>query len=173
MTLAAPDLALGTERLLLRQPQAADLPAYTAYCASARSHFVRGPFTEAQAFEKFATMIGHWTLRRFGRYVIEWQGQPIGHVGPLAITMDEPPELTWTLWDARFEGQGFATEAARRVRDHLLSERAWPALDVLVLPANTASLRIAEKLGATDTGKPAPDWYPGCRTLRLTAEVPA
>ena len=36
---------LTTDRLVLRHPQASDLPAYTAYCTSDRSRFVRGPFS--------------------------------------------------------------------------------------------------------------------------------
>jgi len=44
-----PQTRLETKRLILRQPVADDLPAYTAYCTSARSTFVRGPFTTTEA----------------------------------------------------------------------------------------------------------------------------
>lgn len=164
---------LTTARLTLRMPQAADLPAYTGYCASERSRFVRGPFTAQQAFDKFAAMIGHWTLRGFGRYVMEHQGRPIGHVGPLAGVTDTPPEMTWTIWDGAFEGQGLATEAALALKTHLFNDLGWPELLVLVQPDNTGSHRIAEKIGARKTDAPAPAWYPGCLTYCLTAEVSA
>lgn len=166
-----PQTRLETPRLVLRQPVATDLPAYTAYCASPRSTFVRGPFTEAEAFDKFAAMIGHWSLRGFGRYVIEWQGRPIGHAGPLAPMADHIPELTWTLWDGACEGQGLATEAAACVRDHLLNDCGWPELTVLVMPDNVASVRVAEKLGAARQDVPSPDWYAGCLTYSLRPEV--
>ncbi len=164
---------LHTQRLLLRRPQAGDLPAYTAYCASERTHFVRGPFSAAEAFDKFASIIGHWTLRGFGRYVITQNGTPIGHVGPLAMEDVDPPEFTWTLWDASAEGNGFATEAALAVKKHLLSDNDWPQMIIRIMPDNSASCRIAERIGATLTDDPAPEWYPGSRTYRLFAEVPA
>ena len=164
---------LTTDRLTLRQPQAGDLPAYTAYCASDRARFVRGPFTAPEAFDKLAAMIGHWTLRGFGRYVIEHRGAPIGHVGPMQLGDTSAPELTWTLWDGAAEGHGFATEAAKRVRDHLLTDLGWPELIILVQPDNMPSRRLADRIGANLTDDPAPDWYPGCLTYRLTAEVPA
>lgn len=164
---------LTTRRLTLRMPEAADLPAYTAYCASDRSRFVRGPFTAQEAFDKFAAIIGHWTLRGFGRYVMQHDGRAIGHVGPLAAVSDTPPELTWTLWDGTYEGQGLATEAAQAVKAHLFGDLGWTELLILAQPDNTASCRIAEKVGGQRTDAPAPKWYPGCITYRLTAEVPA
>ncbi len=164
---------LNTERLHLRRPQAADLPAYTAYCASDRSAFVRGPFTAVEAFDKFASIIGHWTLRGFGRYVIELNGAPIGHVGPLAMDDIDPPEFTWTLWDGTAEGHGFATEAALRVRDHLFGDLGWPQMVIRIMPDNKGSIRIAERIGATLMDEPAPDWYAGSVTYRLFAKVPA
>ena len=164
---------LHTQRLLLRRPEAGDLPAYTAYCASDRSRFVRGPFSAPEAFDKFASMIGHWTLRGFGRYVMVLNGAPIGHVGPLAMEDVDPPEFTWTLWDGKAEGQGFATEATLAVKDHLLSEAGWPEMIIRVMPDNSASCRIAERIGAVLTKDAAPEWYPGSLTYRLYAPVPA
>ena len=161
---------LTTERLTLRQPQAGDLPAYQAYCASDRSRFVRGPFSAAEAFEKFAAIIGHWTLRGFGRYVMVRDNQPIGHVGPLAIDDTDPPEFTWTLWDGTAEGQGYATEGARAVKTHLLGDLGWPEMIIRIMPENRASCAIAERIGATRTDDPAPAWYPGSLTYRLWAK---
>lgn len=167
MTIAS---VITTPRLRLRRPEPSDLPAYAAYYMGPRSHFVRGPYTKAQCFEKFATVLGHWQIRGFGRYTITLQDRPIGHVGPLMIEGDKAPELTWTLWDGAEEGNGYATEAAAAVRDHLLGEEGWSLLEILVQPDNAASLAVARKLGAVLTDLPAPDWYPGCLTFHLTAE---
>lgn len=160
-----------TGRLHLRQPQAGDLPAYTAYCASPRSHFVRGPFTAPQAFEKFAAIIGHWTLRGYGRYIITLDGAPIGHVGPSAVDGPELPEMTWSLWSGAVEGQGYATEAAQAVCQHLLGDQGWREMIIHVLPENRGSVRIAEQIGARKSDDPAPDWYPGSVCYRLSAEA--
>ncbi len=170
MTAAA---TLTAERLVLRQPMAADLPAYSAYCASDRSHFVRGPFTAPQAFEKLAAMIGHWAIRGFGRYIITLDGAPIGHVGPLALDDEYPPEFTWTLWDGATEGHGYATEAALTVKSHLMTDLGWPQMIIRIMPDNHGSCRIAERIGAELTSEAPPDWYPGALTYRLRAEVSA
>ncbi len=160
---------LTTERLTLRRPEAGDLMAYQTYCASSRTRFVRGPFTAAQAFEKFAAIIGHWTLRGFGRYIMEHAGEPIGHVGPSAVEDANLPEMTWSLWDGTYEGQGLASEAASAVWTHLAQDCGWRTMLIHILPQNVGSLRIAERLGAQRTDLPAPDWYPNCLTFRLSA----
>jgi RimJ/RimL family protein N-acetyltransferase len=58
------------------------------------------------------------------------------------------PELGWTLaYDAW--GNGYATEAARAVRDWVRTERGVTRLISVIAPANVASQRVAERLGAT------------------------
>ncbi|MEL7098046.1 MAG: GNAT family N-acetyltransferase [Pseudomonadota bacterium] len=162
---------LSTARLTLRKPLAGDVPAYTAYCMSDRAGFVGGPFTEAQAFEKYCAMAGHWALRGYGRYVMVHNGAPIGHVGPLGIDAGQP-EMTWTLWDGAAEGKGLATEAATAVWDHLRAQD-WPEMIIRILPDNAASIAIARRIGATQTDEAAPAWYEGALTFRLRREVPA
>ncbi|MDW3183257.1 GNAT family N-acetyltransferase [Roseobacter sp.] len=160
---------LSTARLALRQPQADDLSAYTAYCASDRAVHVGGPFDTPAAFNRFAAMIGHWAVRGFGRYVMEHEGRAVGHVGPLHLTDETAPELSWTIWNGADEGKGFATEAARAVVDHLLDRIGWTELLIRVAPENTGSCRIAEKLGARAGQPPAFDRYPGALTYRIAA----
>lgn len=164
---------LNTDRLILRKPIAADLPAYIAYCASDRAQYVGGPFPAPKAVEKFAAMIGHWDLRGFGRYVITHQGSPIGHVGPLALDDSCPPEMTWTLWTGDATGMGLASEAACAVRDHLMNGCSWPAMIMRIMPDNAASRRIAERVGAQLSDDPAPKWYPGALTYYLRPEAVA
>lgn len=158
---------LSTPRLTLRTPEAGDLPAYTAYCASDRSRFVGGPYSAVQAFDKMAAMIGHWSLRGFGRYVIEVDGRAAGHVGPLQMDDSHAPEMTWTLWDAAHEGHGYAHEAAKTVASHLMEDQGWRELVIRIMPDNTPSRRLAEKLGAVLTDDPAPHWMPDATTYWL------
>lgn len=160
---------LTTRRLCLRQPRATDLGAYTRYCASDRSRFVRGPFTATEAFDTFAAIIGHWTLRGFGRYVIAQNGAPIGHVGPPAMDERHPPEFTWTLWTADAEGHGFATEACRAVLTHLFADLGWSSVASYIDAENHASRALALRLGAkSDPAAAVP--LPGCVAFRHCAE---
>ncbi len=61
---------------------------------------------------------------------------------------DAEPEIGWLLTEAA-EGKGIATEAAAAVRDHHFATLGQPTVVSYVDPANTASARVAEKLGAT------------------------
>ena len=142
MTAALPD-TLRSERLVLRRPTLADLEAYVAYYTGPRTGGVGGPKPRHIVVERFAAMVGQWALRGYGRYAITDGGTGFGHAGVMQIDDGDAPELTWTLWDASREGQGYATEAARAVQD------AWhgPDLIVRIDPANAASLRVAQKLG--------------------------
>lgn len=167
-----PANSLITERLKLRKPKGSDLDAYVTYCTSERIKFAGGPFNPSDAFEKLATMIGHWDIRGFGRYVIELDGRPIGHVGPLAIDDADKPELTWSLWEDAVEGHGYASEASLACAKHLLQYCGWTCLLILILPDNVRSIRVAERMGARIlAGAEAPGWYPEAVTYHLTAEM--
>ncbi len=163
---------LVTARLVLRRPEAGDFPAYAAYCTSDRARFVGGPFDATRAFEKFAAMAGHWDLRGFGRYVMTCENEPIGHVGPLQLMIDEPPEMTWTLWDGALEGKGLAREAASAVTAHLLDDLGWQTVILRIAADNAPSRQLAERLGAVPCDIPAPAWMPDVVTYRL-AQVAA
>ncbi|WP_299926506.1 GNAT family N-acetyltransferase [uncultured Pelagimonas sp.] len=165
-----PARTLQTPRLQLRLPVARDLPVYTAFATSARAKTVGGPFETAQAFDKLAAMIGHWELRGWGRYVIELDGRAIGHCGPLD-TFGGTPEMTWTLWDATAMGQGFATEAVQEVIRHLFDDCGWSDVKICIDPANDASHRMAQRIGAQAVNVPGPARWPEAKTYTLTRKA--
>ena len=74
-------------------------------------------------------------------------GQLIGAVG---LWDSEPwPELELGYWFLpEFQGQGYATEAAKAVRDYAWNELKVTRLVSTINHQNTASIRLAEKLGA-------------------------
>lgn len=159
-----------TDRLKLVLPAASHLPAYVAYCDSARSRYVGGPYAPAKAFEKFCAMAGHWTMRGFGRFVLTLKasGQPIGHVGALQFDVSELPDLTWTLWDGAFEGQGFAYEAVKSYLDHPQSAPGSGTFLIRIEEDNQRSLKLAHRIGAEreNTAQP-PKCMPKAITYRL------
>ena len=144
---------LHTDRLTLRPLRASDFDAYAAYYTGPRTAFVGGPVTPAEAFTRFCAMIGHWTMRGFGRFAIcraDDDTEAFGHAGLLQHDARQMPELTWTLWHGAAEGKGYASEAARAVRDHAFTQLRLPALSALVHRDNAASLRVASRLGGVE-----------------------
>jgi RimJ/RimL family protein N-acetyltransferase len=77
----------------------------------------------------------------FGR-----EGAPPG----IALTFES--ELGYTLDPAAW-GQGFATEAARCVRDYARDVLRWPYAISAILPQNVRSRRVAERSGARAAGQ--------------------
>jgi hypothetical protein len=61
------------------------------------------------------------------------------------------PELSYSLTRAAW-GYGFATEAARGAREWALSQPRFDRLASFILPENSRSIRVAQKLGATLDG---------------------
>lgn len=165
---------LTSERLTLRGFEARDFPAYLAYYTGDRTGGVGGPLPEFKVFERFCSMIGHWQVRGFGRYAITLTGEDaaFGHAGPMQLD-DTDIEMTWTLWDKAHEGKGFATEAARTIINHYFKQ-GWDQLVAYIEGDNTASLRVAERLGAKpDLTRAPPDFLRDGRRYLITREVAA
>lgn len=161
---------LETKRLLFRRPIQSDLPWYTRYCLSERTRYVGGPFNEIQAFEKLASMIGHWELRGFGRFVFleRKTKRPLGHFGALQLSSSEPPEITWTIWDEKDEGKGFATEAGVAFMRYATQQLGLSSLIAHVHCDNSASRSVAERLGGElDAGAVPPFWLPSSVLYRF------
>jgi RimJ/RimL family protein N-acetyltransferase len=159
-----------TERLLLRKPRLEDADDLLAYFgdpevmrwiggeAGGRDEAVAAIQRWLTAWE--ANGIGHFVLVREGGVLgrvgflvwdsSTWQTSSYAEAGPHAET-----ELGWTLAREHW-GHGYATEAARALRDWAGKERIISLID----PENVRSIRVAEKLGATPTETVAVDDYP-------------
>jgi len=166
-----PIRTLSTARLTLRPLVIEDFPGYRAYAMDpARMAFVGGAVSEAAAFDKFSAMVGHWQLRGFGRYAIAHGGKAIGHVGPVLRADYDLPEMTWSLWAAKHEGRGYATEAVARILAYLMADLGWDAPIARIEPANLRSLAVAERLGAqVDAEAAPPAWFPAAVTYRFAS----
>ena len=152
---------LDTERLILRAPQASDWPAFRDYRASPRTEFTGGPKPEHLAAEQFASFFGHWVMRGFGRLIAQDRatGQPLGHFGPMQWQDGAAVELTWSLWTATAEGQGLATEAARRMADWAFGPLGLTFARAEVHRDNAASHAIARRLGGQVASDDHPTWF--------------
>ena len=74
-------------------------------------------------------------------------GQCVGSVGINHGPLFPEKELGWFLHDGH-EGQGYATEAARALRDWAARERRLPRLVSYIAPANAPSIAVARRMGA-------------------------
>ena len=141
---------LTTERLILREPRAADFEAMAAFAGSDRARFVGGPLDRVQAWRGFSSGIGHWILKGFGLWIVEERatGGIVGRIGLLCPEGWPEIELGWHVYEG-FEGRGHAYEAAMAARDHAYRVMGLPPMISLIDPENTRSLRLAERMGAT------------------------
>ena len=143
-----PSITLTTDRLTLRTPLEEDFDVIAAFMASERARFVGGPITDDFGqWRGFLSGLGHWALRGYGFFIVLYGTQKVGRVGLVNHVMWDEPELGWHIFDG-CEGQGYATEAAARVRDWAAAERGLGPLISYIHPENIPSRRVAERLGA-------------------------
>jgi len=144
---AAP--VLETERLVLRGYLKSDFDAFADYFASDRSVYTDGPIARGAAWDLFTAGAGRWTIAGHGAWTIERKsdGRALGLVS-LNTAIDLPDhELGWILWDGS-EGQGYAFEAASKVRTFVFAELGWSTLISGIHKNNLKSIKLAERLGA-------------------------
>lgn len=148
MSTGVPIPTLETERLTLRAPGPQDLPAFAAFYASDQAEFVGGKQTEAETWRYLCQVIGHWTMRGYGRWMVSLKGDDaaIGLVG-LHYPLDWPePEVGWYIWSGT--GNGYATEAGVAARDYAYDSLGWGTLVSIISPGNAASVGVAKGMGA-------------------------
>lgn len=154
-----------TERLLLRKPRLEDVDAFAALHADpVAMRFIGGvhPHYASDPAFPIRRWLERWDANGYGQLVAARRedGAVLGRVGLVVwdtrvwrITSvpdaggHGQPELGWALARA-FWGHGYATEAARAVRDWARTELGIARLISVIAPANRASIRVAEKLGA-------------------------
>jgi RimJ/RimL family protein N-acetyltransferase len=148
MTFAIPTLE--TERLLLRPWRDADTDGFASLMGDAvHSRFVGGPLSREEAWRKMCTYVGHWFLRGYGPFALEAKatGQFVGYCGPWAPLGWPEPEISWGIVPSAAR-QGFATEAATRALTYAYETLKWPTAVSVIAVENSASIRVAERLGA-------------------------
>ncbi|QFT57866.1 Acetyltransferase (GNAT) family protein [Sulfitobacter sp. THAF37] len=138
-----------TERLRLRAPKLDDLPALTAFFASARSHFVGGPREAYDARRGMMAVFGNWALCGFGMWYIADRDSDafLGATGILNGPDWDEPELAWYVTEAA-EGHGIAFEATQAARAHAAQHLGLDRIVSYPAPENTRSIALATRLGA-------------------------
>jgi RimJ/RimL family protein N-acetyltransferase len=141
---------LETDRLLLREFREDDFEAMAAFYADPVSNYYGGPCERDEAWRKFAVFSGHWALRGFGPWAIEVKSTRT-FVGLAGLWFPEgwlEPEITWALVPGH-HGFGYASEAAQRSLRAGYEDYGWKTAISIVAKSNSASVRVAERLGAS------------------------
>lgn len=146
----SPAPTLKTERLVLRGPQKEDFEPLAEFFADpVRSPGFGGPLPRDQAWRWFAAMVGHWYWHGYSYWTVtdKASSEVYGITGLWNPDGWPEPELGWVLFP-NGEGKGIALEAASRVRDYAYSELGFTTLSSNIVPGNTRSIALAERMGA-------------------------
>jgi RimJ/RimL family protein N-acetyltransferase len=151
-------LTLETDRLRLRMFHDADLDAYAAMCADPEVMRYLGatgqPLTRQEAWRQMAMFLGHWQLRGYGVWAVEERASRtlVGRIGLFKPEGWPDLECIWALARGAW-GKGYATEGARRALEHAFTVLDRARVISLIRPGNTASIRVAERLGERLEGR--------------------
>lgn len=144
-----------TERLVLRPFRDDDVDDYFRVHDTPEvraSLHLADSFDRDVAWSHLALWLGQWALRRSGNWAVELRetGEFIGRAGThLPIRVGWPGlEIGWTLHPDHW-GRGYATEAGRAAIDWAFANHDVNELVSVILPENTPSQQVAQRLGFT------------------------
>lgn len=167
-------MALHSERLVLRLPRPDDAPFILELLNDPdwlRNIGDRDVHNEADAARYIEErLLDSFRRNNFGLWVVEPRegGKPLGLCGLVKRDSLEDLDVGFAMLPAA-RGKGHALEAARRTLQFVKEDLGLTRLAGIVLPANTASIRVLTQLGLVyertmdDRGEPV-DLY----MLRLT-----
>ncbi len=151
---------LETSRLILREHALQDFDAlYDMWREPAVYRYIIGrPSSREEAWNRLLRYSGHWALLGYGYWVVEERatGRYVGEMGfadfhrDIDPPLDGRPELGWAL-KTEVHGRGYATEALLAIAAWGDSHFAGTETAAIIAPENTASIRLAEKLGFVKT----------------------
>jgi RimJ/RimL family protein N-acetyltransferase len=147
---------LETERLILRDFTRADLDAHAATLGDpdVMRHITGDPLTREDAMRRIFMSVGQWPVDGMGMWAVERKsdGRLVGQVGffDMARDMDPSiaglPEMGW-IFDTCVHGQGIAREACNAALAWLDATFAPIEVPAIISEGNTASMKLAERLG--------------------------
>jgi len=147
---------LETERLLLRAWHKQDFRPWHAimHQPEVHRHFGPNPIGEEECWRRMSAGVGSWPLIGIGSWAVELKddGRLIGNIGlfnawrALEPVFGEEPEMGW-IFSTEVHGQGLASEGCRAALEWFDANVDPTPIWAIIAPANTASLKLAERLG--------------------------
>jgi RimJ/RimL family protein N-acetyltransferase len=147
---------INTQRLILRRHTLQDTDAVFQLASDpAVLQAIHGaPPSREDAWHRLLRYAGHWSLLGFGMFAVfeRATNQCIGEVGladfqrGLGDNFDGTPEAAW-VFAGSSHGKGFALEAMTAALNWFDEQTVSSRSVCIIEPRNTASIRLAEKLG--------------------------
>ncbi|WP_427893117.1 GNAT family N-acetyltransferase [Kribbella sp. GL6] len=144
-----PPEPIKTERLVLREAEARDRPAFVELLASSDVHtYLGGPRARAELERELPAVPEQWP----GSFVVELDGSMIGQVLLRRATEHRRPAAVGKvdlgyLFLPRAWGSGYAAEACSAALGWLDSALPGESVVLTTQSANAGSMRLAAKLG--------------------------
>ena len=142
-------------RISLRQIRESDLDAlYDAHTdiRNRGDFFPLGVLSEP-AFRKTFFDGGFWQKEEGTLLIVSGDGEIAGHIEFFKpVGYWDAFELSYQLYDAGFAGRGYVSEAVQLLVDYLFGAKKPSRIQLVIVPENHASRRIADKCGFTLEG---------------------
>lgn len=176
MTGVAP--ILETARLTLRPFRESDLEAHAAALGDPAvvRHLGGKPLSREEAWRRLLCAPGLWTLLGYGYWAVERRtdGAWLGQIGFADFKRDMIPSIEGTaemgwIFAPHGQRQGYAGEAALAALEWADRTLAETEIVAIIDPANSASIRVAERVGF---GEREPALYKGEKILLFRRRPP-
>ena len=138
------------QRVRLRPVREVDLDRlYEAHIAiRTRGHYFPLGVMSEPAFRREFAENGFWQKTEGTLLIMTLDGEIAGHIEFFRpVSYWDAFELSYQLYDDRHAGRGYVTEAVALLVDYLFATKKEHRIQLVIVPGNAASRRIAEKCG--------------------------
>jgi ribosomal-protein-alanine N-acetyltransferase len=109
--------------------------------------------SESEIRSRFA-QTGLWERDEGTLLIRDHEGRLVGHIEFFVpVSYWDAYELSYQLYDPGYAGRGYTTEAVQLLVDYLFGAKKKHRIQLVIVPENAASKRIAEKCGFTYEGR--------------------